>query len=66
MIALMTTNDKPVAIEPDFIESVEAADCQDTCIVRMSSGKEHFIQRSYTYVTSILRKHYESSVNAVA
>lgn len=59
MIALMTTHDTPVALEPDFIESVEALEA-DTCIVRMSSGKEHIVQRSYTYVTGILRKHYEN------
>jgi uncharacterized protein YlzI (FlbEa/FlbD family) len=60
MIALMNVDNLPVAIEPDFIESVEASpDSRELCVVRMSSGKEHHIRRSYTYVTGIIRKHYE-------
>ena len=59
MIALMTTAGRPVAIEPDLIESVEQhPDNAGRSIVRTSSGKEHIIERSYTYVTGIIRTHY--------
>jgi hypothetical protein len=60
MIALMTTSGMPVAIEPDLIESVEAIEGRGApcCLVRTTSGKEHVIERSYAYVTGVLRKHY--------
>jgi uncharacterized protein YlzI (FlbEa/FlbD family) len=63
MIALMTTAGRPVAIEPDMIESVESGDANpmgETCVIRTSSGKEHIVRRSYTYVTGIVRRHYET------
>jgi hypothetical protein len=51
-----------VAIEPDLIESVEQdPKDHDLCIVRMTSGTAHNINRSYTYVTGIIRKFYESN-----
>jgi uncharacterized protein YlzI (FlbEa/FlbD family) len=60
MLALMKVNGLPVAIEPDFVESVEAhPDNQGLSVIRMSSGREHIIQRSYTYVTGVIRSHYE-------
>ena len=62
MIALMTVRNTPVALEADLIESVEAHDNHnpDNCVITMTSGKEHEIARSYTYVTGILRAHYET------
>ncbi len=67
MIALMTTDGRAVALEPDFFESVEQplmtigradVDRADTCKIRMSSGSAFDIDRSYTYVTGIVRTHY--------
>lgn len=65
MIALMNVEKRPIALEADFIESVEGADGEDygvaeACLVRTNSGQVHVIERSYTYVTGIIRKHYET------
>jgi uncharacterized protein YlzI (FlbEa/FlbD family) len=56
MIAFTTVSGLAVALESDLIESV----CQDPetltrCVIRMASGKEYCIGRSYAYVTRVLR-----------
>lgn len=39
MIAFMTTDDTSVALEPDFIESVESRELEPCmCVVRMDAG----------------------------
>jgi uncharacterized protein YlzI (FlbEa/FlbD family) len=59
MIALMTTDGHAIALEPDLIESVEQiSEDAAVCIVRTSSGKEHSIERSYMYVTRVIKAHY--------
>jgi hypothetical protein len=69
LLALMTTDSRAIALEPDFIESVEQPGAHDTdglnpldpqmsCIVRMASGQEHYIARSYRYVTGVINRHY--------
>jgi hypothetical protein len=57
MLAFMTAAHMPIAIEPDFIESVQACPDypEDRCVLRTASGKEHTIQRSYKYVTGVIQ-----------
>jgi hypothetical protein len=70
----MTTDSRRIALEPEFIESVEQPDGihdtdgtanlldpLETCIVTMASGKEHYIARPYRYVSGIIRKHWEGT-----
>lgn len=63
----MNTAGRAVALEPDLIESVEQhPENPERCLVRTSSGKEHVIERSYTYVTGVIRSHYEPHPKGVA
>jgi hypothetical protein len=75
VLALMTTDSRRIALEPEFIESVEqpsehdtdginALDPLENCIVRMASGQEHYIARPYRYVSGIIRKHWEGDNHA--
>jgi hypothetical protein len=62
MISLITALGVPISIYTDAIESVEVdPDCHDRCFLTVTSGRVHHIQRSFAYVTGILRAHDESA-----
>lgn len=58
MLNLKTTDGVNVALEPDFIESVDEYGVE-TCVVRMASGSHYTIDRTQAYVLGVIRAHYE-------
>lgn len=56
MIAFVTPFGRRVAFSPGSIESVEPhPEDKHRAVIRTRSGKEHVVERSYSYVVGVFR-----------